>query len=223
MNFESKDYTSYTINLAKLKKFKTIDLYLIIREPIKKDEITIRKILFAVLTHNSKKYINPKDISIKLEDLYSAKISDATYRDGRFINTEFFLSGLEDKYTEENNYEQIIELLSEILFNPNIEKESFNEDIINLYKERLKNNILELKENPKVYASLRSFELHNPSSVTSYRLDGYIEDLEKINGKTLYKYYKKMLKTNLFDFYVIGNTNFSYISPLIKKYFSKEY
>ena len=221
MKFESKDYTSYTINLAKLNKFKTIDLYLIIREPIKKEEITIRKILFAVLTHNSKKYYNPKDITIKLEDLYSARIFDSTYRDGRFINTEIFLSGLEDKYTEENNYERIIELLSEILFNPKVENDSFDDEIINLYKERLKNNILELKENPKVYASIKSFELHNKSSVTSYRLDGYIEDLDKIDGKSLYKYYKKVLKTNLFDFYVVGNTNFSYISPLIKKYFSK--
>ena len=67
MKFETKDYNSYTINLCNIKKFKTIELWLNIKTPIKKEEITIRKILFSVLFHSTKEYSSPKEISIKLE------------------------------------------------------------------------------------------------------------------------------------------------------------
>ena len=221
MKFETKDYNSYTINLCNIKKFKTIELWLNIKTPIKKEEITIRKILFSVLFHSTQEYSSPKEISIKLEDLYSSYITESVYREGKFLLTEVLLSCLEDKYTEENNFEEAIKLLSEILFNPKIENESFDEKIVNLYKERLKTSIENIKEVPARYAHTRGLEEHDKNSITSYRMIGYIEDLDNIDGKTLYKYYKKIIKTNLFDFYVIGNITFNKLSPIIKKYFNK--
>ncbi len=221
MKFESKDYNSYTINLCNIKKFKTIELFLNIKTPIKKEEITIRKLLFSVLFHSCKEYPTPKEISIKLEDLYSAGLSESVYRDGRFLVTEASISSLEDKYTEENNFEEAVHLLSEILLNPKIENDSFDDKIVDLYKTRFKASIENITENPGRYAAIRGLEEHNKNSITSYRMDGYIEDLDKIDGKSLYKYYKKIFKTNLFDFYVVGNITLNKVSSIIKKYFNK--
>lgn len=221
MKFETKDYNSYTINLCNINKWKTIEFYLNIKTPIKKEEITIRKILFSVLFHSCKEYPNPKEISIKLEDLYSSVVSDSTYRDGRFLITELYASTLEDKYTEENNFEETIKLLSEILFNPKVENSSFDDQVVNIYKERLKLSLESVKEQPGRYASIRGLEEHDKTSITSYRMDGSLEDLESIDGKSLYKYYKKIFKTNLFDFYIVGNINMNKTSSIIKKYFNK--
>lgn len=221
MKFETKDYNSYTINLCNIKKFKTIELYLDIKTPIKKEEITQRLILFSVLFHSSNSYDNPKDLCIKLEDLYSAIINQNTYRIGKHIITEFTLSCLEDKYTEEDNFNKSLSLLNDIIFNPKVENNSFDDKIVDLYKERLRLNIENIKENPRNYATIRGIEEHDPASITSYRLKGYIEDLDQIDGKSLYNYYKKMIKTNLFDFYVVGNITMNKISSLIKKNFDK--
>ena len=212
MKYEIKDYNSYTVNLWNIKRFKNIDIVLQIRENIKKEEITIRKILFNVLFHSSSNYKSPKELTIKLEDLYSAIIDTRTYRTGNFICTELIISALEDKYTEENNYNKVIELLSELLFNPKIENNSFDDKIVDLYKEKVRNQITTIKDFPNQYASYKGNLLHDPNSVTSYTMYGYLEDLDNINGKTLFEYYKKVLKTNLFDFYVIGNITMNKIS-----------
>ena len=156
MKFESKDYNSYTINLCNIKKFKTIELFLNIKTPIKKEEITIRKVLFSVLFHSCKEYPTPKEISIKLEDLYSAGLSETVYRDGRFLVTEASISSLEDKYTEENNFEEAVHLLSEILLNPKIENNSFDDKIVDLFQRTYFK--IKMERDSNIFSILNSLE-----------------------------------------------------------------
>ena len=76
-----------------------------------------------------------------------------------------------------------------------------------------------IKENPSYYARVRMLEELEKDSYISYRGYGYIEDLEKLDNKYLYDYYKSVLENDIVDIFVIGDVNSSQIEKLINEKF----
>ena len=62
-------------------------------------------------------------------------------------------------------------------------------------------------------------EVFGKGEPISYRMTGYIEDLDKIDGSNLYQYYLDMINNDLVDIFVIGNIDEKSVADLIKKYF----
>ena len=218
MEYLSKDLNSYKLHLIKTDKFKTITFKVIFRSPIVREEITIRNILCDILLQSTKNYNSRRKLSIKSEDLYSAIISNNTTRNGNYITSSFTLSILNDKYTEDKNMLNSIKFFSEILFNPDVNSKKFNQDRLDISKNNIRNNIDSIKENPTRYALNRLNELYHNGPI-SYRLSGYIEDLDDINVSNLYDYYLKFIKNSLVDIYVVGDIDFREVTNYIKSNF----
>ena len=219
MEYKCIDLNSYKLHIIKTDKFKTVTIKVIFRSPIIKEEITKRRVLCDMLLQSSKNYDSKRKLSIKAEDLYSASISNNTIRNGNYITSGFNLSILNDKYTEENNMSEGIKFLSELLFNPDIDDNNkFKEDKLEIVKNNVKNNIKSIKENPTGYSLVRLNETYN-DSVISYRIAGYLEDLDIIDTSNLYDYYNKFIKDNLIDIYVVGDINTREITKNIKDNF----
>ena len=100
MQYIKKDLGAYKAHIIKTKKFKTITLQVNFRRKIEKEDITIRNLLRNMLTESSKNYKTKKALTIKAQDLYAADISISNSRLGNYINTDFYLEVLNDKYTE---------------------------------------------------------------------------------------------------------------------------
>ena len=218
MEYINKDLNSYKLHLIKTDKFKTVTFKVLFRSPIIKEEITIRNVLCDILLQSTKNYNSKRKMSIKAENLYSLHINNSVSRNGNYITSSFTMSVLDDKYTEENNMLESIKFLSEILFNPDIKDKMFNEDRLNIVKNNTKNNINSIKEYPSRYSVLRLNEIYNNGPI-SYRLSGYLEDLDSINTSNLYDYYLKFIKSSLIDIYVVGNIDFREVTKYIKTYF----
>ena len=105
MEYLKKDLGSYNLHIIKTNKFKTVTVRVVFQRPIVKNEITIRNILCDMFLQSSKKYNCKRELTIKSQDLYAADISTANSRLGNYINTNFYLTILNDKYTEEGNFE----------------------------------------------------------------------------------------------------------------------
>lgn len=219
MEYLKKDIGSYKLHLIKTKKFKTITVRVTFRTPIVKDEITIRNILCDMFTQSSKNYPSKRDLTIKAQDLYSIDITTSNTRLGNYNNMNFYLSSLNDKYTETDNFKNALEFFSEIIFNPDINNNKFNKEKLDIVKTACKNTLLSIKEDTTNYSLIRLFETMDKNRPSSYRMVGYLEDLEKINEDNLYTYYKQMLKTNLVDIFVIGDIDFLEITDLIRQNF----
>ena len=54
--------------------------------------------------------------------------------------TNFYLTALNDKYTEEGNFAESIKFLSEVIFNPDVENEKFKRDKLDIVKTIALNN-----------------------------------------------------------------------------------
>lgn len=219
MEYIKKNLGAYNLHIIKTDKFKTIDVRVSFHRVINKNEITERNILSDMLMQSSTKYKTKRDLTIKAQDLYAADLQVTNSRLGNYINTDFYLSVLNDKYTEKGNFVKAIEFLSEVMFNPDITNGGFDQEKLDIVKNTTRSFLNSLKEDARGYSILRMNEAMDKTSPTSYRMMGYIEDLDKITTKSLYEHYLSMIKSDLLDIFVIGDVNTNDIMDLIKKNF----
>ena len=204
------------LHLIKTKKFRSIEIKVLLKDEIRKEDITKRNLLTDYLVLSTKKYNTRKKLALKIQDLYSLYIGSYNTRIGNFLVTRFNMSLLNPKYTEESMLEESIELFHDILFSPNVKNNKFDTKIFNNIKSDLEKEIKTVKENSKLYANIKMFE--NLGDLPySYHGYGYLEDLEQINEKNLYDYYKEFLYKSDVDIYVIGDFKEKELVSLIKK------
>ena len=124
-----------------------------------------------------------------------------------------------DKYTEEGNIAKSIEFFSEVLFNPDVTNNKFNKESLEIAKNNALVRLNSIKENATGYSLTRMAEVYDKNSPVSYRMVGYLEDLDKIDDKNLYDTYLNMINNDYVDIFVVGNFNNKEMLTLIKKYF----
>lgn len=219
MKYTQKDMGSFKLHFIKTDKFKTVAIKVVFRRPIAKDSITIRNILSDIVMQSTKTMKCKRDLTIKAQDLYAAEISTSNSRLGNYITTTFHLNVLNDKYTEENNLNKAIEFLGEILFNPDVENGKFNREKLDIVKNNCRIALNSIKEDSANYSLIRMFEEFDGDAPTSYRLSGYLEDLDNIDEENLYEYYQSVLKSDLVDIFVLGEVDEENISKLFRKHF----
>ena len=134
---------------------------------------------------------------------------------GNYIVTSFNCNFLNEKYTEENMNKTSIEFLLSLIFDPNVEDNKFKD--FDLAKRLVTDEIDSLKDNTKRYSLQRMFEILGKDTPLEYNSVGYKEDLDPDN---LYEYYKKMLKSDLIDIFVIGDVNEEEIVEIFNKNFN---
>lgn len=215
MKYTLKDLGAYKLHLINTDKFKTITVRVSFRSPIKKEEITLRNALCDVLMQSSGKYHSKRELTIKAQDLYACDLQISSSRLGNYLNTDFYLSSLNDKYTEEGNFKTSLEFFSDIIFDPDIENGKFNEEKLDIVKTTGRSALNSIKENTSTYSLVKMFELFDDKAPSSYRMMGYLDDLEAIDGEKLYKHYIDMLNNSLVSVFVVGQIDEEKITKLI--------
>lgn len=205
--------------MIKTDRFKTINMEVIFRNEIKKDEITITNFLASMLAYSTKKYPTKNSLALKMQDLYSARLFPTCYRIGKYYNIDFNLSILDEKYSEKGMFEESLDLLKNIIFEPNIIDEKFDSTSFEVIKNEEKSQIERIKEDSRKYSIIRMLQLLDENAVFSYSEYGYIDDLLKVNPSNLYEFYKKIIKSSIIDIFIIGNIDFSETEALIKEKF----
>lgn len=218
MNYELINMGAYNLHFIKTNRFKTITVEVDFRREIQKDDITKRAVLKEALLNSNKNYKTERELIIESENLYDLKLVASSARMGNYINLSFKTRFLNEKYTEKNMNEESIAFLMDIIFNPNIENGSFKEEVVNKCKNKIEKSIKSLKDSKLKYTLFKLLESvkDKPYSYNSY---GYLEELEKIDGKILYDYYNDVISNDLIDIFIVGDFDSIEIKELIKKNF----
>jgi len=215
---------SYNLHIIKTDKFKTVTVKINFKRELKKDEITYRNMLINMLCESTSKYPTKRLMNIATEDLYELNYRGMNYISGKYNVMGFDVTFLNEEYTEKGMLDKSIKFLSEIVFKPDIERKrngiGFKEENYKLSYNLLKNNMLSIKESPDSYSKIRMLENMEPNSYHSYRSVGYLEDLEKLNNRKLYKYYESVLSRDIIDIFVIGDVNERHVRKIIEQSFS---
>ena len=195
-----------SLHTIETNKFKTNLMAIFLSLPLNRETVTKNALITAILRRGTQKLNSQEEISKALEEMYGASFDCGIEKSGDYHTIKFYLEILNDQYLpiQENLSKKGLDLLLDIAFNPYIENESFKKEYVEQEKENLKQIIEGKKDNKASYALERCIEemyKNEPYGLYKY---GYIEDLEKVNEKDLYSYYKEILKTCKIDIFVSG-------------------
>lgn len=218
MNYEYLDMGAYNLHVIKTKKFKTVTVEVNFREKFDANNIAIRNLLKTILLNTTKKFPSERDLIRETENLYDLKLISSNARIGNYNNLSFKTRFLNEKYTEDDMNEYSIAFLLDIIFNPDVEDNKFNREILEKCKVKVEKSIKSMTDNKLKYSLYRLLETteNMPYSYSSF---GNIDDLEKITVDSLYEYYKKVINENYVDVFVVGDVDSAKIKEIFKKYF----
>ena len=132
MKYIKKTKETYNLHMIKTDRFKTTNIEVIFSNKIKKEMITKMNVLSSLMTYTSKKHPRRLLYTRELENLHSARLFASTYRVGNLLNVDFNMRVLNDKYASCNLLEDSLAFLSDILFNPNVINNEFDEKSFNV-------------------------------------------------------------------------------------------
>ena len=187
-------------------KFKTNEIAIFVTLKQTAENASKNALLPAVLRRGSKNYKTQLDISKKLEDMYGASFNCGVDKTGDYIVLKFYMETINNEYSDkkENLAQEALNLLVDIVFNPNVENNEFNREYVKQEKDNLAKLINSKKDDKGNYAYQRCIEEmfeNDPYGIYKY---GSIEELKKIDEKNLYEYYLDVLKNSQVNIYING-------------------
>lgn len=167
-----------------LDKFKSNYLAFYIIRPLDRDEVTMNSILPMILNRGTKNYPNKISLERKLEELYGANLSISASKRGERQVIKFSIEWVDEKYTNEKSFdEDVLELFKEVIYDPYLENGEFSQQHLEGEKNNLRNKINNRINDKRSYAISRCIEeMCNLEKFSIYK-HGYIEDLESIDSK----------------------------------------
>lgn len=121
--------------------------------------------------------------------------------------TCFYLTGLNEKF------EESLEILSDIVFNPLFKQEDIDKERNVIYEE-----IDMYKDNPRAIVSQEVRRLFYGDTALGREVVGTKETLSKINRKEILNYYKEHYIAKNIIVSVVCGLDFNYVKKMVKKY-----
>ena len=209
-----------TLHKINTNKFKTNLIAIFFSTPLTRENVTKNAVLSSILRRGSQKYKTQEEINIKLEEMYGAEFDCGLDKIGKNHVLKFYIESVNDEFLPQdvqNMLKQSFEMISEIALNPLIENDGFNQEYVKQEKENVKQIIEAKKDNKARYALFRCIEeMYKDQPEGLYRY-GYVEDLEKINEKNLYEYYKNLINECKIDIFISGKLENVNLEEIIEK------
>ncbi len=188
-------------------KFKTNLNAILITTKLNRQNVTKNAVLSAILRRGSKQMPSQEEISKQMEEMYGASFDCGIDKTGDNQVLKFYLETINDNFLPQQGEEMLktsLEKLLEIVLDPYIENESFKLEYVEQEKNNIKQRIEGKIDNKARYSLDRCIEEMYPNEPFGLYKFGYIEDLEKIDAKNLYTYYKELIQTCKIDIFVSG-------------------
>ncbi len=196
-------------------KFKTNLIAVFLTTKLTRENVTKNAVISATLRRGSKTMPTQEEISKQMEEMYGASFDCGLDKTGDNQVLKFYLETINDTFLPTNGEDMLknsLQRLLEIVLNPYTEKESFKEQYVEQEKNNIKQRIEGKIDNKASYSKDRCIEeMYKEEPFGLYRI-GYVEDLQKIDGKNLYEYYKQLIDTCKIDIFVSGIVNDDIVS-----------
>lgn len=195
------------LNLIKTDKFKTNLLSVFLTVPLNENTITRNALIPAILRRGSNNLKTQEEISKTLEEMYGASFDCGVDKIGDNQVLKFYLETINNSYVEneENILKEAINILLDLVFNPLVNNNKFDETYVESEKNNLKQIIEGRKDAKATYALERCIEeMYKNLPYALYKY-GKLEDLENINAENLYEQYKKLINECKIDIFISGD------------------
>ncbi len=205
-------------------KFKTITFVLKIKAPLLRETVTKRSLLSLLLKQGTKRYPSEKALREQLDMLYGASLYTTTMKKGNDHILHLQLDVANERFIEGENKltEEALQLFYDLLFEPNLEGDSFPSEVVEQEKKRLTSIIESVYDHKIYYANQRLLDEMYKDEPFSLHKDGYVEDLEGLDGAVMYQYYRELLKEDEMDLYILGDFSLDSLKEQVRTLFTRE-
>ena len=189
-------------------QFKTTRIAVHFLAPLAKADVAARTLLTSVLETASRKYPTQSELSAYLEGLFGASFGIGVGKEGRMHRVTASMNLLSDQLSQSDLLAQGMAFLKQVLFNPLMVNDRFDEAIFAREQHNLKQYLESLQEDRQTQAALGLQALYfqqDPSQATPSF--GTPEGLAKVTAKHLVAVYHQMLAQDRIEIVVLGNVD----------------
>lgn len=208
--------------IFKNEDFQSIQVKVIFPIVKDNDKLALFNLLPGMLHNVTSKYPTEKEFNNESQRLY---ILSTYCRCFTMSGISYFVFNLNipDKYAlGKDYYEKQFNFFSEMIYNPKTDNSKFCSKEFEREVENLKVDIEKIKKDTTSYAFIKIKELLDDQGVFSATIYNHIDQIDKVNPKTLYDYYQEVIVNNQPLIYVMGNVNEKEIKDLCDKYLYKK-
>ncbi len=188
--------------------YKKNRISVILRKPLAREDITETALLPYILERGTASCPDIIMLRRKLDMLYGSSLytSVSSFDFSRTLSVS--IEGVEERYVGEevNLLGQRAEFLIDVLCNPMVENGQFKKEYIYIEREKLREVIYSEINEKRSYCLNLASETFFENDERSNPNHGYIEDLDKITGSSLYETYKSFLNTSTIEIFVVGKS-----------------
>ena len=209
MNYKEKEIKQgIKFHTIDTNKFKTNLMAVFLTTKLTRENVTKNALISLLLRRGSQKMKTQEKISKQMENLYGAIFECGLDKTGDNQVIKLYIETINDKYLPqlgENMLKTAMDNLLELAFNPYVENDGFSKEYLNQEKNTIKQLIEARTDNKARYSQERCIEEMYKNENYSLFKFGYVDDLENIDEKSLYKYYKELIQDCKIDIFVSGN------------------
>ncbi|MXQ52282.1 EF-P 5-aminopentanol modification-associated protein YfmF [Shimazuella alba] len=222
--FQTVSLGNIRLHLCPSDKFKTTTLSAFITNPLQAETVTKNALLPNVLVRGTNTYQTTVALRQKLNELYGAGSFGDVFKRGERQVIQFGMDLANETYLQNapSLLEEGIQLFCEIILDPFVENNQFYTSFVEAEKKNLKQKIDSLQDDKIRYAAERCVQTMcegEPYSLFNY---GNANDIQAIDAKSLYSYYREVLEKAPIDLYCVGDVEVEEVTNLFAKYFDSK-
>ena len=203
-------------------QFKTMSFAIKFTAPLNEENAAARTVLANVLEDSTAHYSTRTQLRQALEELYGAVFYADTNKRGNEHIFTMYAESVNDEYLQSSDtpvFEQLLSLIKESLFEPNLVDGAFVEEIVNREKQTIADRIRSIYNDKTRYANKRMLELIRSGQPAAQSANGTEVTVHAVTQESLKKTYDSMLLNDTIDIYVLGDMTDEQMIERVRKQF----
>lgn len=191
-------------------QFKTNQIIVNFRAPLKRDEITKRALLSNLLETSSADYPDQRALAHALAAMFGAAFGAGVSRKGPTHSLQLAITVPNERYlaTDQALTASAIDFLQKIIYRPLVNNQQFDQPTFDRQVTNLQASIESLADDKQYYAAQKLNEaLFVADAAQQVPSFGTVADLSTLSATDLYAYYQTVLATNQIDIIVMGDVD----------------
>ena len=187
-------------------KFKTNTIMVMLLVPVTPERNAAYALAQSLLTQSCRKYPDNASMTIRLDEMYGASINSSMSINGGVMQILLSGSVIANRYAlaGEDLLGNLTDLLLNCLFDPNVKDNAFDAGEYKIQRKELLDAIEAMINNKRGYALVRARQIAFAGEPDAYLVYGTREDVEKLDGASVYQAYKELLRRAVIRIYSVG-------------------
>ena len=187
----------------------------------KRDDRIKETLLERMLLNYTNDLRTAQEFGTKYDELYMLDYNIQVYsnKDRALLKVSFAIPKID--LIDDFSCEEAIKFMHDILYNPYIENDKFNEEAFNAEIDYLKQREVDFPHSIGEFVSSTFLDFFDEEHKNIIHHDDYLNYLNNVDSKEVYDYYLKNIKNNKFKIWVFGNDK-EILTNSLDKYFKQE-